>query len=178
MITKFAPFFQSFTTVLPWSTCNNHWNTRFCYSSDQSNTSQANSSFINDTYITENKKTASEEFFSCFLIFSFLCCLTFCDLRLLIIYLVSSYISYFTCLNAETPSSWWHGFYFICTNHSLLSCHGAHAITIGIPDFAIPVTNRILRKKISGKLWRWYHQYNYDNKVRPVFCVVHYAHFF
>jgi hypothetical protein len=45
-------------------------------------------------------------------------------------------------------TSWWHGFYFICTNHSLLSCHGAHAITIGIPGFVIQVTNRIRRKQI------------------------------
>lgn len=64
--------YQSFTSVLPWSHCNNEWNTVNCHdvqnrSSGIQNGTVYNSSFgIQNGTLTSNatKKTASEEFWT------------------------------------------------------------------------------------------------------------------
>ena len=52
-------FVLSFAWELPWSTCNNDWNTPNCYTR-----SGNNSNFTNQANITDNKtRSPSEEFF-------------------------------------------------------------------------------------------------------------------
>jgi len=69
-------FALSFSWDLPWSTCNNKWNTDNCYTRSGNNThfnnvSVASDSFVNDSFanvsvanVTQNKtRSPSEEFF-------------------------------------------------------------------------------------------------------------------
>ncbi|CAG2220563.1 GLYT [Mytilus edulis] len=56
--------YHSLTSVLPWSTCDNEWNTEFCYISKPSNTSTSNISSITGNNTGDLKMSSSEEFWS------------------------------------------------------------------------------------------------------------------
>ncbi|CAG2201374.1 unnamed protein product [Mytilus edulis] len=54
--------YHSLTSVLPWSTCDNEWNTEFCYISQTTNTSTSNISSITGNNTGDLKMSSSEEF--------------------------------------------------------------------------------------------------------------------
>ncbi|CAC5408977.1 Sodium- and chloride-dependent neutral and basic amino acid transporter B(0+),Sodium- and chloride-dependent taurine transporter,Sodium-dependent noradrenaline transporter,Sodium-dependent proline transporter,Sodium-and chloride-dependent glycine transporter 1,Creatine transporter,Sodium- and chloride-dependent GABA transporter 3,Sodium- and chloride-dependent betaine transporter,Sodium- and chloride-dependent GABA transporter 2,Sodium-dependent dopamine transporter,Sodium- and chloride-dependent GABA tran len=54
--------YHSLSSVLPWSTCDNKWNTEFCYISQTSNTSTSNISSISGNITGDLKMSSSEEF--------------------------------------------------------------------------------------------------------------------
>ncbi|XP_071123959.1 sodium-dependent proline transporter-like [Mytilus edulis] len=56
--------YHSLTSVLPWSTCNNEWNTEFCYIAQTTNTSTSNISSITGNNTGDLKMSSSEEFWS------------------------------------------------------------------------------------------------------------------